>query len=115
MVNNLTQKRIFEELAKFNRRIDSIEKSVNSLMTDERNILEDINARLAAVEEAMASMRRHDDVVKNDIKGEIQTANDRVVAKVDTKIEEVQDQIEKKKVIQIKGLNFWHWLKFGKR
>ena len=115
MVNNLTQKRIFEELAKFNRRIDSIEKGVNALSTDERNILEDINSRLAAVEEAIASMRRHNDVVKKDIKDEIQIANDRTVAKVDTRVEEIQDQIEKKKIIQIKGINFWSWLKFGKR
>lgn len=110
-MNNLTLKKIAEVLEKLVRRVDSIEKNVDLLSTDERNILENINSRLAAIEEQMQITRNHDNAVRKDIKEEIQIANDRVVARVETKVDEISDQIEKKKVVQFKKGLKWPWQK----
>src|SRR3990167_11524204 len=111
MQNKLTLKKIAEVLEKLVRRVDSIEKNVDLLSTDERNILENINARLAAIEEQMQITRAHDDKVRKDIKFEIQSSGDRTKAAVETKIEEIHDQIENKKVVQVKKRFKWFWQK----
>ena len=78
---------IKQELEKITRRLDSLEKRFDIADSD-RNILEDVVGRLTSLEEQQKLTRQHDNEVRKDIKEEIQLANDRVVAKVETKIEE---------------------------
>lgn len=111
MDNRLTLKKIAEELGKLARRVESIEKTVDLLSTDERNVLEDINARLAAIEEQMAITRRHDETVRKDIKEEVQLAGDRVAEAVENKVSEIQNVIQNKKVIHIEKKHFWTFWK----
>ena len=101
------------EFENLNRRLGRIEKRFDIVDSD-RSILEDVVARLAAVEEQLKLSVRHDNAVKKDIKEEIQIANDRIVAKVETKVDEatdaakeIKDTIETKKVIQVKKKSFW--------
>ena len=78
---------IKEELEKITRRLDSIEKRFDIADSD-RSILEDVVGRLTSLEEQIKLTRQNDNEVKKDIKEEINLANDRVVAKVETSIEE---------------------------
>ena len=78
---------IKEELEKITRRLDGIEKQLDLLYGD-REILESVQGRLTSLEEQLKLNRQNDRTVSNDIKEEINLANDRVVAKVETKIEE---------------------------
>ena len=77
---------IKEAIEKLTRRMESIEKRLDLLNSD-RNILEDITGRLASVEEQLKLTRQHDNEVRKDIKEEINSANERVVAQVETTIE----------------------------
>lgn len=99
MEEKLTLRKVAEALGELTRRIDSIEKSVDLLSTDERNVLENINQRLAGIEEAMNVTRQHDDTVRKDIKEEI----NKVEFTVGEKVDEIKDKIDTKTVIQAKA------------
>ncbi len=83
------------------RRLNSLEKKLDLLYAD-REILESIQGRLTGMEEQQHLTRQHDNEVRKDIKEEINLSGDRTVAKVETKVEEIQDEIGKKKTITIK-------------
>ena len=96
-----------DELAKFSRRLDSIQKTIDLLFAD-REILENIQGRLTGLEEQVKLARMHDNEVRKDIKDEIQTSGQQVVATVETKIDEIKS---KAKVISKKRRSLWERLK----
>ena len=96
MENNL---KIEDELLKINRRLDRYEKNFD-LWHDDRNILESIQARITALEEAVHLARQNDNAVRKDIKEEIQITGDKVVAAVETEIQKKIKRILPKK---------WFW------
>lgn len=106
MLNNNIQ----DELAKIVRRIDQMQKTLDLLFHD-REILENIQGRLTAVEERLSLNNQHSDVVRKDIKEEINLANDRTVAAVETKVDEIYDEIKKKKVITVRTPWWRRWFK----
>lgn len=91
-----TNLKIRDELQKLNSRMDRVEKKLD-LLDDDRQIFESIQGRLTALEEEWRLTRQHDNAVKKDLKEEIGIANDKVVAKVEIKVEEVKEAFEKKK------------------
>lgn len=93
--------KIEDELLKTNRRLDRIQKQLD-LLNEDRNILETIQARLTALEEAVTLARHNDNTARKDIKEEIQITGDKVVAAVQTEIK------SKVKVIPVKKwFGFW--------
>ena len=94
--NQINLEKFQEEQEKTNRRLDSMQKSVDLVMAD-RDILENIQGRLTSIEERMTLSRQHDDIVRKDIKEEIQISGDQVTAKVETKVEEIKEIVKKKR------------------
>ena len=78
---------IKDELEKITRRLDGIEKQLDIQIAD-RDILESIQGRLTSLEEQWKLTRQHNHEETKNIKEEIGIANDRVVAKVETQIQE---------------------------
>ena len=89
MVNDTT-----EELKKIIRRIDSIQKSVDTLNND-RNMLEDIITRLSAVEQALHLNKQHQTEMTKELKAEVRESG----AIVDNSVQEIKDKITDKTVI----------------
>lgn len=110
IASKLTLKRLADELSNMNRQMKALQKTVDLLYAD-REILENVVGRLAGVEERLSLARQHDNEVRKDIKEEVQIANDRVVARVETQVESIKDIIEHKKVIQFKNPFKWFWQK----
>lgn len=108
----MAKNEMIDQIKKIVRRIDSLQKTVDLLFED-RSILEDIQGRLTAVEEQLKLNRQHDNQVRKDIKEEIQTVGQNVQGAVEDKIDEINNQIEKKKIITIK--NPKRWFLFWKR
>ena len=103
----LELEKITEEQQKTNRRIDTMQKSLDLLFAD-REIFEDMQGRLTAIEEKMGLVRHHDETIRNDIKQEIQLSGDKVTAKVETKIDEIKSMVSKKKTVRPPtGKNWW--------
>jgi hypothetical protein len=94
-LENIESKAIEDQLEKVSRRLDSIQKQLDLLYAD-REILETIQGRLTSVEEQIKLSRQHDNEVRKDIKDEIQISGDRVVAKVEDKLEKIEPKIKKK-------------------
>lgn len=94
-MENIESKAIEDQLEKVSRRLDSIQKQLDLLYAD-REILETIQGRLTSVEEQIKLSRQHDNEVRKDIKDEIQISGDRVVAKVEDKLEKIEPKIKKK-------------------
>ena len=89
--------KIQDELSKVNRRLERLEKGLDILNSD-REILEDVVGRLTALEEQTRLTRQHDNAVRKDIKEEINTSGDRVVAAVQNEIERKVKTIPIKKI-----------------
>src|SRR3990167_7030973 len=89
--------KIQDELSKVNRRLERLEKGLDILNSD-REILEDVVGRLTALEEQTRLTRQHDNAVRKDIKEEINTSGDRVVAAVQEEIERKVRTIPIKKI-----------------
>lgn len=85
-----------------------MQKTLDLLFAD-RDILEDIQGRLTAVETRLSLNNQHSETVRKDIKEEINIAGDRTVAEMKDKLDEVQDIIEKKKVITVKKPWWKRW------
>jgi hypothetical protein len=98
--------KVEDELAKITRRLDSLQKQLD-LLNNDRNIFEDIQGRLTALEEQWRLTRKNDNEVRKDIKEEINISGDRVVAAVETKVEELQPMVQDKKVSKRR-----HWYNF---
>jgi len=101
--------KIEDELQKLNSRMERIEKKLD-LIDSDRQILESIQGRLTELKEEWVLTRQNDSAVKKDIKEEIGIANDKVVAKVETKMEQFADTISSKKDLVIK-VPWWHFWK----
>lgn len=95
--NNLSLEKLFEELAKTNRKIGDLQRTIETL-DDDRQILESIQGRLTSLEEQVRLARAHDGSVSKDIKQEVQIAGDRVTAAVETQVEQIKNMVGKKKV-----------------
>ena len=104
--DNLSLSGVIDELKRTNRRINQLQKTVDLLYAD-REILEDIQSRLTGVEEKLRLSRQHDEQVRKDIKYEINEVKDRVEAKVG----EIGEKLEKKKIITIKKYPEWMFWK----
>ena len=78
--------KVEDELSKVSRRLDTIQKQLDSLNAD-REILETIQGRLSSLEEEWKLTRQHDNEVRKDIKEEINISGDRVVAAVESSLE----------------------------
>lgn len=81
--------KVEDELLKTNRRLDAIQKQLD-LLTADRDILETIQGRLTSLEEQWRLTREHNHAETKNIKEEIGIANDKIVAKVETKIEGIK-------------------------
>ncbi len=93
--------RLEDELAKNNRRIDELNKKVDLLYQD-REILENIIGRLTGLEEQVKLARQHDDVVRKDIKDEFNIVGDRLIAKIQLKVDQIEDLLKKKQKLKSK-------------
>lgn len=93
-MDNLIQ----DELKKLVRRVDTLQKSVDVQVAD-RNILEDILARLSAVEQALRINRDHQTEMQKDTKADILDVKHAVEDKIENKIDEVRLGIEDKTIL----------------
>ena len=104
---------IIEGLRKVNSRIDRLQKHIDDLDAD-RQIFENIEAALLDVKERLRLMRENADSSERSIKFEVGTVKDSVEGKVD----EIIDQLEKKKVVRIQTYPKWmfwrQWRKWGR-
>ena len=88
--------KIEDELNSLNRRMERVEKKLDLLDSD-REIFETIQGRLTQLEEQWKLTRRHDNEVTKDIKEEIGLMGDKVTAGVETKVEELQSLVKRRK------------------
>lgn len=77
------------------KEFDKLHKQIDMLFAD-RDILTDVVGRLASVEEQLKLNFKHDNEIRKDLKEEISISNDRVVAKVETKIDEIKGKVSGK-------------------
>ena len=108
MIKPLSLEIIWQELKKNTRRINSLQAGVDTLNND-REILEDIQGRLTGLEEKFRLSRQHDIEATKDIKAAVNLTGERM----ETKVEEIHDEIGKKKVIKLKP--GWFRLPWQKR
>jgi hypothetical protein len=104
--------KVEDELGKLSRRMDDLKKTIDTLYQD-REILEDIQGRLTALEEQSRLTRQHDIESKKDIKYEINKAGDKTAAKVETGIQQVQAIIESGKTVKKVKKNLLEKIKSG--
>lgn len=102
----LSLRNINEELSRLNRRIDEMQKSLDSLFAD-RKILEELLGSIAHLKELVLSNQKHQDNLQKDVKAEV----------IDTKLEmkdkvtELQEDLSKRKIIRIAGKRWWGYWK----
>lgn len=101
-----TKKHEFEE--KVLLRLERLEKKMD-LLDNSMQEFGGVEGRLRSLEEQSELTRKHTNEKTKDIKDEIQLANDRTVAKVETVVEGITDAIETKKVIP-KKKSWWKLL-----
>ena len=80
-----------EELKKVVRRLDSLQKTVD-LMFSDRNLLEDILARLSTLENALHLNREHQTEMQKDTKADIGDVKNIVEAKIDEAITNMDEK-----------------------
>lgn len=85
---------IQDELKRLVRRVDTLQKSVDIQIAD-RNILEDILARLSAVEQALHMNKDHQTEMQKDLKADVKD----VQAAVEDKVNEVKNTIGEKTIV----------------
>ena len=101
----LNLNKIWEELRKNTRRINSLQRSVDLINAD-REILETIQGRIAGLEEQIKLMRKHDTESAKTLTAEVAASGERI----ESKVEEIHDTIEAKKIIKTKPESLWQRL-----
>ena len=112
---------VVDELKRLTRRVDTLQKSVD-LLSQDREILEDLLGRMTSVEEVLRANREHQDLRTKDIKADISDVKDTVEAKVSEVQETVQEnlgaiatEVSSKKALILKKDGFFGkmklWLK----
>ena len=91
---------IQDELGNITRRLSSVEKRLDLLNAD-REILEDLVARLTALEEQTRLSRQNDETIRKDLKEEIQMAGDRIENTVAAEIQKKVKTVTKHKWLGI--------------
>lgn len=104
-MEEISLEKLIDELAKTNRRIDQMQKTLDLLFAD-REILETIQGKITGLEEQVKLSRQHDISVKKDITHEVQMSGDRVKAAVETQVEEIKDIVAKKRLRLVKNTKF---------
>lgn len=98
------------ELGKLVRRVDSLHKSVD-LMSQDREILEDIQATLVSFKSLLSSSREHTENMVKDVKADIAESSQQTQQKVENAIEEgvsgIIDRIAKRKDVVVKPDNWF--------
>ena len=92
----LTIAKISESINKLSRKIDGIEKYLE-LIYKERELLDELLASNSMIKEFILSSRQHQENLTRDVKLEVQE----VQSKVEDKVDEIGQQLEKKKIIKI--------------
>ena len=82
------------------RKLDKLQKNIDILDSD-RQLLENIQIKLTAIQETLTLSRQHDDSVKKDLKEDINIIGDRMEKKVEEKVGAIDDKIASKKTIRI--------------
>lgn len=100
MTKKELEEKIILKLERLDKRVDLLDGQMQGW--------ERVEARQTALEEQIKLLSERIDHHNKDIKEEIQIANDKTNAKVETKIEEVTDQIETKKIVQVKKGKPWY-------
>lgn len=107
------------KLDKINRKQEAQAKQLDNIDAD-RQLFENIIARLAAVEEQLKLSRQNDNNVKKDLSYDIALTGDRVEASVKTEVEEIKTEmekitnmVEKKKVIPKERRGFFARFRWG--
>ena len=111
--NTISLAKFQEEQEKTNRRLESMQRTVDLLFAD-REIFENVLSRLTAIEEKLGLTSQHDETIRKDIKSEIQMSGDRLQAKVETKIDEIKSMVAKKKTMRPPSEKNW-WERFVDR